>query len=187
MSNPDASAGPYAGNEKKPIGGNIMAHASTTRHVFLYMLHYSQLTLLIACNLRKPEVTPVRAKSTIRLVCQKWKRTLLFWPVVSATLRRKPRLHNLHHLYCNCNNTSNDNPAQPPSCLWNKLTSYSTAVALVILFFTTLFRLNGVIWLSGLYVPYANSRVMIFALVLLIISLSLFTSLGLTSAISAIR
>jgi len=31
MSNPDASAGPYASNEKKPIGGNIMAHASTTR------------------------------------------------------------------------------------------------------------------------------------------------------------
>ncbi|THH00924.1 hypothetical protein EW026_g1665 [Hermanssonia centrifuga] len=31
MSNPDASAGPYAGNEKKPIGGNILAHASTTR------------------------------------------------------------------------------------------------------------------------------------------------------------
>jgi hypothetical protein len=33
MSNPDASAGPYASNEKKPIGGNIMAHASTTRLV----------------------------------------------------------------------------------------------------------------------------------------------------------
>ncbi|GJE87656.1 DNA repair protein RAD51 [Phanerochaete sordida] len=31
MSNPDASAGPYAGNDKKPIGGNILAHASTTR------------------------------------------------------------------------------------------------------------------------------------------------------------
>jgi len=31
MSNPDASAGPYAANEKKPIGGNIIAHASTTR------------------------------------------------------------------------------------------------------------------------------------------------------------
>ncbi|KAJ3721467.1 Rad51-domain-containing protein [Lentinula raphanica] len=31
MSSPDAAAGPYAGNEKKPIGGNIMAHASTTR------------------------------------------------------------------------------------------------------------------------------------------------------------
>ncbi|KAG6381123.1 putative RAD1 protein [Boletus reticuloceps] len=34
MSNPDASAGPYAANEKKPIGGNIMAHASTTRLQF---------------------------------------------------------------------------------------------------------------------------------------------------------
>ena len=32
MSTPDAAAGPYAGNEKKPIGGNIMAHASTTRY-----------------------------------------------------------------------------------------------------------------------------------------------------------
>jgi len=31
MSSPDASAGPYASNEKKPIGGNILAHASTTR------------------------------------------------------------------------------------------------------------------------------------------------------------
>jgi DNA repair protein RAD51 len=38
MSNPDASAGPYAGNEKKPIGGNIMAHASTTRYVTLVLL-----------------------------------------------------------------------------------------------------------------------------------------------------
>ncbi|KAI0257380.1 Rad51-domain-containing protein [Lactifluus subvellereus] len=31
MSSPDATAGPYASNEKKPIGGNILAHASTTR------------------------------------------------------------------------------------------------------------------------------------------------------------
>jgi len=31
MSTPDAASGPYAGNDKKPIGGNIMAHASTTR------------------------------------------------------------------------------------------------------------------------------------------------------------
>jgi len=37
MSNPDASAGPYAGNEKKPIGGNIMAHASTTRYVSIFL------------------------------------------------------------------------------------------------------------------------------------------------------
>lgn len=32
MSTPDAAPGAY-GNEKKPIGGNIMAHASTTRYV----------------------------------------------------------------------------------------------------------------------------------------------------------
>ncbi|KAI0307977.1 Rad51-domain-containing protein [Multifurca ochricompacta] len=34
MSSPDAGAGPYASNEKKPIGGNILAHASTTRLQF---------------------------------------------------------------------------------------------------------------------------------------------------------
>ncbi len=32
MSNPDGAAGPYAANEKKPVGGNILAHASTTRY-----------------------------------------------------------------------------------------------------------------------------------------------------------
>jgi len=31
MSSPDAAAAMFAGNDKKPIGGNIMAHASTTR------------------------------------------------------------------------------------------------------------------------------------------------------------
>lgn len=32
MSSPDAAgAGMFAGNDKKPIGGNILAHASTTR------------------------------------------------------------------------------------------------------------------------------------------------------------
>ncbi|KAG8918687.1 recombinase rad51, partial [Tulasnella sp. 418] len=31
MSSPDAQASMFAGNDKKPIGGNIMAHASTTR------------------------------------------------------------------------------------------------------------------------------------------------------------
>jgi RecA/RadA recombinase len=36
MSSPDATAGPYASNEKKPIGGNILAHASTTRCVFTF-------------------------------------------------------------------------------------------------------------------------------------------------------
>ena len=31
MSNPDGAAGPYVANEKKPVGWNIIAHASTTR------------------------------------------------------------------------------------------------------------------------------------------------------------
>ena len=44
MSNPDASAGPYVGNDKKPIGGNILAHASTTRLVsFVVVFFYRQL------------------------------------------------------------------------------------------------------------------------------------------------
>ena len=48
MSNPDAAAGPYAGNEKKPIGGNIMAHASTTRYVHPHRLGLaSELTVCV--------------------------------------------------------------------------------------------------------------------------------------------
>jgi len=31
MSSPDAGAAMYGGNDKKPVGGNILAHASTTR------------------------------------------------------------------------------------------------------------------------------------------------------------
>lgn len=31
MSSPDAAAA-YGGNDKKPVGGNILAHASTTRY-----------------------------------------------------------------------------------------------------------------------------------------------------------
>lgn len=48
MSNPDASAGPYAANEKKPIGGNIMAHASTTRSAATS----SGSSLLTLCSLQ---------------------------------------------------------------------------------------------------------------------------------------
>jgi hypothetical protein len=55
MSNPDASAGPYAGNEKKPIGGNIMAHASTTRYVlpsFSFFISIpSSLSFFIMCSI----------------------------------------------------------------------------------------------------------------------------------------
>lgn len=43
MSTPDAAAGPYASNEKKPIGGNIMAHASTTRYNVLVNIVVSSL------------------------------------------------------------------------------------------------------------------------------------------------
>ena len=35
MSNPDGAAGPYVANEKKPVGGNIIAHASTTRCILI--------------------------------------------------------------------------------------------------------------------------------------------------------
>lgn len=45
MSSPDAAAGPYA-NEKKPIGGNIMAHASTTRFVSLALVAFLPSCLL---------------------------------------------------------------------------------------------------------------------------------------------
>ena len=41
MSNPDGAAGPYVANEKKPVGGNILAHASTTRYD-LHILMLSQ-------------------------------------------------------------------------------------------------------------------------------------------------
>jgi DNA repair protein RAD51 len=42
MSSPDATAGPYASNEKKPIGGNILAHASTTRYVLTFLQRGSE-------------------------------------------------------------------------------------------------------------------------------------------------
>jgi hypothetical protein len=45
MSSPDATAGPYASNEKKPIGGNILAHASTTRCVSV-LLRSSRVVLM---------------------------------------------------------------------------------------------------------------------------------------------
>src|ERR1700674_1522019 len=91
MSNPDASAGPYASNEKKPIGGNIMAHASTTRHVIPSLL-YSQLTLSIDCSSRNHAATRVRVRSMTHLVCQRWKRTSPFSPAALETLKRRSRL-----------------------------------------------------------------------------------------------
>jgi len=40
MSSPDASAAMFGGNDKKPIGGNILAHASTTRCVSIVTIHF---------------------------------------------------------------------------------------------------------------------------------------------------
>src|SRR5258706_5535287 len=40
MSSPDASAAMFGGNDKKPIGGNILAHASTTRCVSIVVIHF---------------------------------------------------------------------------------------------------------------------------------------------------
>ncbi|KAG6851179.1 hypothetical protein H0H93_015189 [Arthromyces matolae] len=53
MSNPDAAAGPYAGNEKKPIGGNIMAHASTTRYVTDIVPRAMDIEITISLQLKK--------------------------------------------------------------------------------------------------------------------------------------
>lgn len=78
MSNPDASAGPYAANEKKPIGGNIMAHASTTRlaAIFHFLLVPMAHSLLVY-NLRKPAETYGRVRFTIHRVSQRWRPRLL--------------------------------------------------------------------------------------------------------------
>ena len=40
MSSPDASAAMFGGNDKKPIGGNILAHASTTRCVSIVAIRF---------------------------------------------------------------------------------------------------------------------------------------------------
>ena len=55
MSSPDAAAGPYASNEKKPIGGNILAHASTTRSVFICPLNQEVklIDVIISLQLKK--------------------------------------------------------------------------------------------------------------------------------------
>ena len=92
MSNPDASAGPYAGNEKKPIGGNIMAHASTTRYVITHPPSpwHSEYRWIV-CNSKKREVTHVLARFMIRLAFPNLKPILQFWRLVLAILKKKRR------------------------------------------------------------------------------------------------
>jgi Rad51 len=99
MSNPDATAGPYAGNEKKPIGGNIIAHASTTRYVFNHPALNQLKSLLVGCNLRNLEVIHDPARSTIPRVSQKWRHISLFLPAGLVILRRK---HNTMVQYDYC-------------------------------------------------------------------------------------
>jgi hypothetical protein len=90
MSSPDAAAGPYAGNDKKPIGGNIMAHASTTRFVS-FVLPGNFLTdshTLLDCNCEKVGRILAYARSMIPRVFQKVRRTLLFMQMVLETPKK---------------------------------------------------------------------------------------------------
>jgi DNA repair protein RAD51 len=52
MSSPDAALG-YGANEKKPIGGNILAHASTTRFVSLIDCEWIMTRQEIRLQLKK--------------------------------------------------------------------------------------------------------------------------------------
>ena len=68
MSSPDAAAGPYAGNEKKPIGGNIMAHASTTRFASTYIpifIPFKKLIFNLRFLLLRLQLRKVRANTRI--------------------------------------------------------------------------------------------------------------------------
>lgn len=107
MSNPDAAAGPYAGNEKKPIGGNIMAHASTTRYVHPGVGQGGKLKSPPAFSSRSPGGIPGHARSTIHPASPRWKRTSLFLLAVLAIPRKKYKpissastlLHSTEALY----------------------------------------------------------------------------------------
>ncbi len=90
MSNPDASAGPYAANEKKPVGGNILAHASTTRSVPSHYRIFPRPTFVYAVgyNSRKEGRIPVKQRFTTLHVFPNQKQCLPFWRLVLATQRK---------------------------------------------------------------------------------------------------
>ena len=99
MSNPDASAGPYMANEKKPIGGNIMAHASTTRYAAnLYCQPIDLLRLFSDCNSRRHEATRVQPRYMIHHVYQSQKHNLPFINTVLETQRKNPDRLSTHTL-----------------------------------------------------------------------------------------
>lgn len=90
MSSPDAAAGPYAGNDKKPIGGNIMAHASTTRFVDTFPCFI--ICMLICApdsNSERGVETLEFAKFMTRLAYPRVKHTSLSLTVVLGTLKRR--------------------------------------------------------------------------------------------------
>ncbi|KAF9496138.1 Rad51-domain-containing protein [Pleurotus eryngii] len=96
MSNPDAAAGPYAGNEKKPIGGNIMAHASTTRLALrAHVCDKCGLLAHIDFSSRKAAAPHEPARYTTRRACPRWRRSLLSFKAASETPRKKPNVLNL--------------------------------------------------------------------------------------------
>lgn len=87
MSSPDAAAAMFAGNDKKPIGGNIMAHASTTRLQLrkgrgntrickIYdspSLPESETQFAILASARRHLHDRIRTQSTVRVTgCYEW-------------------------------------------------------------------------------------------------------------------
>ncbi len=104
MSSPDAAAGPYASNEKKPIGGNIMAHASTTRYARAFYSYNLSHVLSADSNLRSRVEIHVHARYTTHLACLRWKRISLFCRVVLAIPKR--RLDSGHFCCSNVYNTA---------------------------------------------------------------------------------
>jgi hypothetical protein len=98
MSSPDAAAGPYAGNDKKPIGGNIMAHASTTRYVHRH-LHCAPCMLIgnyTACSYAKDAATLVYARFTTPLACPRAKLISQSSTAVSVIPKRRYRRPYIH-------------------------------------------------------------------------------------------
>lgn len=84
MSSPDAAAA-YGGNDKKPVGGNILAHASTTRFASYSRLGLASswrrcsdgrffFRLSLEFSYEKAEGTRVSPRSTIHLCFRKARR-----------------------------------------------------------------------------------------------------------------
>ncbi|KAI0348554.1 Rad51-domain-containing protein [Trametopsis cervina] len=102
MSNPDASAGPYVGNDKKPIGGNILAHASTTRYCLYLMVpkfRHSH-SVMTEYNSRREGRIRGRQRSMIHLACPSRRPCSRSCRAVSVTQKKKrDRSPAVFHVY----------------------------------------------------------------------------------------